>query len=164
MKYYLAYGSNLNVDQMKCRCPDAKPAAVTKIPNYHLLFRRGFLTIEPQQGSSVPVVVWKISDQDEKSLDRYEGYPKFYRKEIFPILLNGYKDMDAYRAGKRSVQEKVGKAMVYIMTDGFPAQQPSSSYLETVKQGYATFKMDVNYLMNALVDTWEEEQREKGKT
>ena len=164
MKYYLAYGSNLNVDQMKYRCPDAKPAAVTKIPNYHLLFRRGFLTIEPQQGSSVPVVVWKISDRDEKNLDRYEGYPKFYRKEIFPILLNGYKDMDAYRAGKRSVQEKVGEAMVYIMNDGFPAQQPSSSYLETVKQGYAAFKMDVNYLMNALVDTWEEEQREKGKT
>ena len=161
MKYYLAYGSNLNVDQMKYRCPDAKPAAVTKIPNYHLLFRRGFLTIEPQQGSSVPVVVWKISDRDEKSLDRYEGYPKFYRKEIFPILLNGYKDMDAYRAGKRSVQEKVGEAMVYIMNDGFPAQQPSSSYLDTVKRGYAAFNIDVNYLMNALVDTWEEEQREK---
>ena len=164
MKYYLAYGSNLNVDQMKYRCPDAKPVAGTSIPNYRLLFRRGFLTIEPQQGSSVPVVVWKISDRDEKNLDRYEGYPKFYRKEIFPILLNGYKDMDAYRAGKRSVQEKVGEAMVYIMNDGFPAQQPSSSYLETVKQGYAAFKMDVNYLMNALVDTWEEEQREKGKT
>ena len=161
MKYYLAYGSNLNVDQMKYRCPDAKPVAVTSIPNYHLLFRRGFLTIEPQQGSSVPVVVWKISDRDEKSLDRYEGYPKFYRKEIFPILLNGYKDMDAYRAGKRSVQEKVGEAMVYIMNDGFPAQQPSSSYLDTVKRGYAAFNIDVNYLMNALVDTWEEEQREK---
>ena len=164
MKYYLAYGSNLNVDQMKYRCPDAKPAAVTKIPNYRLLFRRGFLTIEPQQGSSVPVVVWKISDRDEKNLDRYEGYPKFYRKEIFPILLNGYKDMDAYRAGKRSVQEKVGEAMVYIMNDGFPAQQPSSSYLDTVKRGYAAFNIDINYLMNALVDTREEEQREKGKT
>ena len=164
MKYYLAYGSNLNVDQMKYRCPDAKPVAGTSIPNYRLLFRRGFLTIEPQQGSSVPVVVWKISDLDEKSLDRYEGYPKFYRKEIFPILLNGYKDMDAYRAGKRSVQEKVGEAMVYIMNDGFPAQQPSSSYLDTVKRGYAAFNIDINYLMNALVDTREEEQREKGKT
>ena len=161
MKYYLAYGSNLNVEQMKYRCPDAKPVSATSIPNYHLLFRRGFLTIEPQQESSVPVVVWKISDRDEKSLDRYEGYPKFYRKEIFPILLNGYKDMDAYRAGKRSVQEKVGEAMVYIMNDGFPAQQPSSSYLDTVKRGYAAFNIDVNYLMNALVDTWEEEQREK---
>ena len=72
--------------------------------------------------------------------------------------------MDAYRAGKRSVQEKVGEAMVYIMNDGFPAQQPSSSYLDTVKRGYAAFNIDINYLMNALVDTREEEQREKGKT
>lgn len=161
MKYYLAYGSNLNVDQMKYRCPDAKPAAVTKIPNYHLLFRRGFLTIEPQQGSSVPVVVWKISDQDEKNLDRYEGYPRFYRKTVFPIMLNGYKDMEAFRKGQRDVEEKVGEAMVYIMNDGFPAQQPSTSYLNTVRAGYTAFNLDINYLMNALVDTWEEEQHEK---
>ena len=161
MKYYLAYGSNLNVEQMKYRCPDAKPVTVTSIPNYHLLFRRGFLTIEPKHGSSVPVVVWKISNLDEKSLDRYEGYPKFYRKTVFPIMLNGYKDTEAYRKGQKAVEEKVGEAMVYIMNDGFPAQQPSSAYLDTVRAGYAAFKLDINFLMNALVDTWEEEQHEK---
>lgn len=161
MKYYLAYGSNLNKAQMKRRCPDAKPAAITTIPNYRLLFRRGFLTIEPHQGASVPVVVWKISDQDEKNLDRYEGFPRFYRKAVFPIMLNGYKDMDAFRNGKKAVEEKIGEAMVYIMNDGFPAEQPSSTYLATVQQGYADFNMDINFLMNALIDTWEECNHEK---
>lgn len=161
MKYYLAYGSNLNIPQMKYRCPDAVPVCTTTIPNYRLLFRRGFLTIEPMQGSSVPVVVWKVSDQDEKNLDRYEGFPKFYRKATFPIMLTGYKDMAAFQHNKPSVTEQVGEAMAYIMNDGFPAQQPSSSYLDTVRSGYAAFNIDINYLMNALVDTWEEEQREK---
>ena len=72
--------------------------------------------------------------------------------------------MAAYKAGKRTVQEKVGEAMVYIMNDGFSAQQPSSSYLRTVQQGYEDFRMDVTPLMNALVDTWEEENGQSKET
>lgn len=37
-KYYIAYGSNLNKDQMKYRCPDAKLVGTGSIPNYQLLF------------------------------------------------------------------------------------------------------------------------------
>ena len=160
MKYYLAYGSNLNRAQMAVRCPDAVPAAAATIPNHRLLFRRGFLTIEPYQGMEVPVVAWKISDQDERNLDRYEGFPRFYRKKFFPIMLNGYRDMDAYRTGQKAVEEKIAEAMVYIMNDGFPAQQPTRTYLETVRNGYNDFGMDLTPLMNALVDTYDEERLE----
>jgi len=38
-KYYLAYGSNLNLEQMAYRCPTAKPVGVTTLKNYQLLFR-----------------------------------------------------------------------------------------------------------------------------
>ena len=30
-KYYIAYGSNLNISQMKTRCPDAKIVGKTKL-------------------------------------------------------------------------------------------------------------------------------------
>ena len=33
-KYYLAYGSNLNVAQMQFRCPDAVVAGTAVIPDY----------------------------------------------------------------------------------------------------------------------------------
>ena len=91
MKYYLAYGSNLNMEQMARRCPGAEPIGAALLPNSELVFRRGFLTIEPKQGSSVPVGIWRISDENEKALDRYEGFPKFYRKEYFdlPFLMPG---------------------------------------------------------------------------
>lgn len=71
-----------------------------------MLFRGGsrgaVATIEPLEGSSVPVLLWKIRPQDELSLDRYEGYPNFYRKEMLEVELNG----------------KPVNGMVYIMNDG----------------------------------------------
>ena len=78
-KYYLAYGSNLSVEQMNVRTPDAI-VGTGLLFGWRLLFRQ-FDTIEKFEGFSVPVLVWKISSQDEKSLDRYEGYSKFYGKK-----------------------------------------------------------------------------------
>ena len=39
MKFYVAYGSNLNTIQMKRRCPHAKIYGVGKIKDYRLLFK-----------------------------------------------------------------------------------------------------------------------------
>lgn len=146
MSYYMAYGSNLNKMQMHYRCPDAVPVGATTLEGWELLFRRGFLTIERKPGGSVPVVVWAISDSDEKSLDRYEGYPRFYYKKSFPILLTG-------RYGKDATKEKAREAMAYIMTDGYPAELPSTSYLNIVREGYEDFGIDTKYLMYALTAT-----------
>ena len=61
-KFYLAYGSNLNVKQMQFRCSDARIVGTAEIPNYQLLFKGSktgsYLTIEPKQGCTVPAAVW----------------------------------------------------------------------------------------------------------
>ena len=149
MKYYMAYGSNMNKYQMNFRCPDAVPVGRCVLNNWELVFRRGVLTIEPKAGAFVPVGIWKISEKDEKSLDRYEGFPKLYVKQMFPILLTGYKDMESFKAGKKEVTEKVGEAMAYIMTDGHPVSEPSFAYMRTVQQGYKDFGFDTAPLMKA---------------
>ena len=38
-RYYLAYGSNLNVRQMKYRCPTAKIVGTAIIKDYELLYK-----------------------------------------------------------------------------------------------------------------------------
>ena len=90
-KFYLAYGSNLNVKQMQFRCPDAKIVGTAEIPNYQLLFKGSktgsYLTIEPKQGCTVPAAVWSVSERDELALDRYEGYPHFYYKTELELPL-----------------------------------------------------------------------------
>lgn len=125
MKYYLAYGSNLNMEQMSRRCPGALPVGAAVIKDYELVFRRGYLTIEPKKGSSVPVGIWKISAENEKALDRYEGFPKFYIKKEFDI------------------------GMAYIMVDGHPIQAPSDGYFTTVYHGYKEFGLDPDPLIRA---------------
>ena len=134
MKLYLAYGSNLNKEQMAYRCPAAVPVGISQIPNYELVFRRGYLTIERKQGCSVPVAIWSISDTDEMNLDRYEGFPRFYTKRTFPIMLNGFDEN-----GEKKVSERVADAIAYVMNDGFPIQAPSESYYSIVRQGYIDF-------------------------
>ena len=86
---YLAYGSNLNLRQMKFRCPTAKVVGSAVLEDYKMVFRgarrSGVATIEKCKGFKVPVLIWKITPLDEIRLDRYEGYPYFYRKEYFDV-------------------------------------------------------------------------------
>ena len=81
-RLYVAYGSNLNVEQMKYRCQTAKVYGKGMLHGFRLLFKGGrenaYLTIEPFEGGKVPVVIWDIKRKDEIALDRYEGYPSFY--------------------------------------------------------------------------------------
>ena len=76
-RYYLAYGSNLNIPQMRHRCPTAKVIGTAEIKDYELLFKGSktgsYLTIEPKKGAKVPVAVWEVKQGDEANLDVYEG-------------------------------------------------------------------------------------------
>lgn len=78
-KLYFAYGSNINLEQMDYRCPDATVVGPVVLENYELLFRRGgFATIAPKEGGRVHGLLWSITPECERSLDLYEGYPRFY--------------------------------------------------------------------------------------
>ena len=92
-RYYIAYGSNLNLRQMKMRCPTAKVMGTAVIKDYELLFKGSltgaYLTIEPKKGSEVPVAVWTVTETDEKALDRYEGCPVFYYKKDMELDTDG---------------------------------------------------------------------------
>ena len=130
--YYLAYGSNLNIEQMKRRCPNAIKVGTSIIEDYELEFRY-YLTIVPSTKNKVPVGVWLVDEQDEASLDIYEGYPTLYRKEYIEITVNN---------------EKVN-ALVYIMNDVREKSKPSQVYLNTCRQGYKDFNLDISYLNKA---------------
>ena len=77
-RLYMAYGSNMNLEQMADRCRTAEVVGKGILKNYELLFRGArhgaVATVEPREGSSVPVVLWEIGARDEVALDCYEGW------------------------------------------------------------------------------------------
>ena len=73
---YAAYGSNMNVAQMSFRCPAAIELGVGEIEGYEMYFSyKGVANIQPNSDERVPVVIWKLTEECIKALDRYEGYP-----------------------------------------------------------------------------------------
>lgn len=143
-KYYLAYGSNLNLEQMAIRCPNSLAVGTFELANHRLVYKGSmdgfaYLTIEENQGSNVPLGVFEVSIFDIKFLDRYEGYPTLYSKKYIPIKING----------------KTKKALIYVMNEEFDYHIPSKEYIETCKTGYNDFGFDVSVLNKALNDTIE---------
>ena len=72
-KLYIAYGSNMDEEQMAFRCPTATLVGTAIVEGYELMFKGSrtgsYATIEPKEGSIVPVLVWEIGQMDERRLD-----------------------------------------------------------------------------------------------
>ena len=151
-RYYLAYGSNLNVFQMKMRCPSARALGTAEIADYRLLFKGSktgsYLTIEPQKDGTVPVAVWEVTPQDEERLDRYEGYPTFYYK----------KDMKISFTGLRTGKKRTRSCFVYIMHEERPLGTPTAHYLQVCYEGYDHFGFDPKYLVDAYIASSKEDE------
>lgn len=146
-KLYVAYGSNLHLQQMAYRCPEAKVYGTGVLKNYSLTFwgswyRNGVATVLPDADTDVPVAVWKISSRDEENLDRYEGWPHLYRKEDVEVLMD---------------DGSVVTCMVYLMNEnGMRPCLPSDGYYNTIATGYRSFGFDLDFLANARTNVMRE--------
>lgn len=138
---YLAYGSNLNIGQMAYRCPEARVLGSAKLNGYRLVFRgprgRAVATVERQEGSRVPVLLWEITSRDERSLDHYEGWPHLYRKETAKVSFRG----------------KQVSAMMYVMNEGRPLGAPSLGYYDVIREGYVDAGFNLSVLAHAFRDS-----------
>ncbi len=143
-KLYIAYGSNLNLEQMAHRCLTAEVVGTAELKNWRLMFRGGVhnavATIEREKGFKVPVLIWRLQPRDEIALDRYEGFPFLYHKETLRLTVNG----------------KRVYAMVYIMNEArHPYGVPPPGYFDTIREGYKSAGFDLDILYNAANDSKE---------
>lgn len=139
-KLYIAYGSNLNVEQMAWRCPGATVLGSAVLNDYRLAFRGGrhgaVATIEARQGCSVPVLVWSITPADEERLDWYEGFPTLYHKEKMKVKVEG----------------KTLTAMVYVLNGQKLPSLPGCEYYSAILEGYKAAGFDPDVLRRAVQD------------
>ena len=145
-RYYISYGSNLSVEQMAHRCPDAKVVGMAAIQDWKLVFRV-HANIEPCEGRVVPVLIWEISGRDERNLDLYEGYPSYYYKQDMAVTM-----IDLDGKNPREIT-----AMVYLMNDGHPIRTPMKGYYDTLEEGYTRFGFNTHLLELAFEEAMEVE-------
>lgn len=154
MRYYIAYGSNLNKGQMKTRCPGARAVGTAEIKDYRLLFKGSrsgaYLTIEKEKGHSVPVGIWEVDERDERNLDRYEGFPVFYYKENMRLPVTD---------DNGNTEEK--DCFVYIMHEDRKLGLPSDYYVAICGLGYECFGFDTAPLLEAYEYTASHMRKDK---
>lgn len=140
-KIYMAYGSNLNKEMMKARCPKAKPICRAWFPDYRLVFK-GVADMVPAPGFKIAVGLWKITEECERALDRYEGFSPdgngLYRKNFW----------------QKNGTDKV--YMSYLMNRKHFGP-PSQAYFDCIAQGYDDFGLPHDSLNEALQHSYDEE-------
>lgn len=139
--YILAYGSNLNLERMKTRCPGCVLIGTTVIPGYRLLFKQSksgaYATIEQDANWFVPAAVYKVSWQDEARLDRFEGCPRYYYKREFLLRVRRLN-------GKLMRAKQLCTA--YVMREYRPVGKPERWYFQLLDNGYEQFNFDTAVL------------------
>lgn len=139
---YFAYGSNLDLDQMRARCPGSRLVGPAALPNHRLAFAGfsprwggGVATIVPQKEGVLFGALYELEPEDVERLDGFEGCPKSYRR-CRKVILDD-------RARKRV-------AYVYVKTTANPSP-PSPSYFNQISRAYRAFGFDRSALRRATM-------------
>ena len=145
---YFAYGSNLDLPQMKSRCPESKLISKGSLSGYRLTFNRfssgwggGVADVIQAQGSKVWGLVFEISDTDLERLDRYEGYHK--------------DETSLYERWKTVIDTPNGQicdVWVYTVAEKQKFVKPTLEYLQIIKDAAKKWNFPKAYLMLAYLD------------
>lgn len=129
---YFAYGSNLDVDSMQDRCPQARVLGPGCLKGFRLAFTwhsTGWScgvadVVESTPEDEVWGLVYQITTSDLDALDRYESYPRCYGRSQATIHT------------KDATLENV---WIYTVCKKAEFISPSRRYLEIIKTACADY-------------------------
>ena len=143
--FIIAYGSNLSEERMKSRCPSAEVYGTSVIHGYRMLFKQSmtgaYATIEQDADSQIPVVIYRVTAEDEARMDRFEGCPRYYRKQEFLLPVWA-------RNGRK--RKSRSSCVAYIMHEHRVLGEPPVDYYSLLDQGYSRWGFDHEILVRAL--------------
>lgn len=142
---YFAYGSNLDPGQMKRRCPGHCELGRARLVEWKLFFRGrserwdggAVATIESFPGAMVWGALFRLTDEDYRRLDTYEGFsgvgdPDNFYDQVTIVVL---------RPDGVSVE-----ALTYRMRSD-PPGLPSRRYLEKILAGAGHHGLPEEYII-----------------
>lgn len=138
MHFYFAYGSNLDLSQMRRRCPESVPVGVAALAGHRLDFTRysshwqgGVADVVVDASYEVWGLVYRLSEPDLSLLDRYESYPQGYDRVQVTVQMT-----------TQSVMESV---WVYHVAQKRPFMPPHAKYLGIIQAAADRWNFPLHY-------------------
>lgn len=137
MVWYFAYASNMNRTQMQQRAGNPAEEKVARLDNYELNFEKvarggtGTGNLVPAAGKVVYGVLYRVTEQQLKVLDRFEGVPEHYRRSEVTVT-----DAEGNKIA----------AQVYLARKVRRGLKPDRLYLQRIVQGAEEHNLPADYI------------------
>lgn len=140
MKYF-AYGTNINNEQMKSRCPSSEVLSKAKIGRYKFIFNsRGVATIIPDGNFEAHGVLYEIDKECLGNLKQFEGYPHLYRIEKVEVIDDDGCGVKAIVfIATDLIEGKARKEHLNIILEGAQENNLPLEYIKNLKNKYGLF-------------------------
>ena len=146
---YFSYGSNLDPEQMRERCPRARVVGLAALRDERLVFPLfstnwggGVASVQAAHGRTVWGVLYDLEEAELTALDAFEGFVapgsqhNLYDREHVTV--------DLVRPDDGSIPRRV-RAWIYIARPSNP-QPPTRRYLDTILRGALHHRLPEDYV------------------
>lgn len=141
MSLYAAYGTNLDPQRMKSRCPHSPSRGSGWLEDWRLTFgaeelgwEGALATVVEEPGGRVFVMLYELSRSDEQSLDAWEGL-----------------EIGLYRKLRVRVHTLDGNPLAWLyVLDGYEGGLPSARYLGLIAEAAARAGAPDDYVAGLL--------------
>jgi len=137
---YFAYGSNMDLDQMKVRCPGSGVIGVGELSHYAMAFTRwsrswksGTADILPERGKSVYGVLFDLTFEDLKKLDKFADYSNSYLRQDVSVSFEGEALPAMTYVARRQGVYRPSKSYMGKMLHGAEQNQLPEAYISFLK-------------------------------
>jgi gamma-glutamylcyclotransferase len=174
---YFGYGSNLWLHQMSTRCPNSTYLGIARLNNYRWIINdRGYANVvELSKNSTSPSkyedvvygLVFSLSPTDELRLDKNEGVPVAYTKEL--LLVDFWPGTISKKIDTSNTPTSTKAMLVYIDRQRVRPDKPRKEYIYRMNQGISdAVKLGVpegyvEGVMRAFIPAEEEDGSKEGE-
>jgi len=141
---YFAYGSNMDSEQIKARCPDAELVGIGVLAEHALCFPRrsnkrncGVSSVAPVAGRDTWGVVFRLTPKDLAALDASEGF-----RSDRDASLNSYNRVPLVVR----VDDAPTEMITYVAVNQDAPPLPNAAYLKHIREGARHHGLPVAYL------------------
>lgn len=133
MRFYFAYGANMDRTGMARRCPGAVALGAAALEGFRFfVMREGYASVMRLPGETVHGVLWRIGPRDLAVLNAFENLDSgLYRRIVLPVR----------------VEERRVQALVYI-GHSRNGGRPRPGYLDLVAAAAREWNLPAAYIDN----------------